>query len=184
MTEAAKVALVTGASRGIGRAIAERLAQDGYTVVGTATSDGGAERITAYLKEAGYAPTVTAVTGKIQHDHTSGRALIEREELIDVNMELAETSRKFTQDAKPHGGGQEFKKTTGGQAQFAQINALQAQRTAIRKDLPAGDESNKYGKLVYRVRNGILTIVNKYGADGDNAVGPQTVLYSGAPVPP
>jgi len=143
-----------------------------------------AYRLVYYLKEAGYAPTVTAVTGKIQHDHTSGRALIEREELIDVNMELAETSRKFTQDAKPHGGGQEFKKTTGGQAQFAQINALQAQRTAIRKDLPAGDESNKYGKLVYRVRNGILTIVNKYGADGDNAVGPQTVLYSGAPVPP
>lgn len=53
MSEDSKVALVTGASRGIGRAIAERLAQDGYTVVGTATSDGGAERITAYLKEAG-----------------------------------------------------------------------------------------------------------------------------------
>ncbi len=53
MSEDSKVALVTGASRGIGRAIAERLAADGYTVVGTATSDGGAERITAYLKEAG-----------------------------------------------------------------------------------------------------------------------------------
>ncbi len=53
MSEDNKVALVTGASRGIGKAIAEKLAADGYTVVGTATSDGGAENITAYLKEAG-----------------------------------------------------------------------------------------------------------------------------------
>ena len=55
MTEDSRVALVTGASRGIGRAIAEKLAEDGYTVVGTATSDGGAEKISAYLKEVGNA---------------------------------------------------------------------------------------------------------------------------------
>ncbi|WP_284334866.1 3-oxoacyl-ACP reductase FabG [Comamonas sp. NoAH] len=46
MTEQNKqVALVTGASRGIGAAIALELAQRGYTVIGTATTDAGAARI-------------------------------------------------------------------------------------------------------------------------------------------
>lgn len=49
MAEANKVALVTGASRGIGSAIASKLAQNGFTVVGTATTSSGAENITANL---------------------------------------------------------------------------------------------------------------------------------------
>jgi len=50
-----EVALVSGASRGIGRSIAELLGSAGATVVGTATSEKGAEAITAYLREAGIA---------------------------------------------------------------------------------------------------------------------------------
>lgn len=48
-----KVALVTGASRGIGAAIAEQLGKTGAVVIGTATSVSGAEKITARFAELG-----------------------------------------------------------------------------------------------------------------------------------
>jgi 3-oxoacyl-[acyl-carrier protein] reductase len=48
-----EIALVTGASRGIGQAIALRLGKEGATVIGTATSSSGAENITQSLQDSG-----------------------------------------------------------------------------------------------------------------------------------
>lgn len=48
-----KIALVTGASRGIGQAIALKLGQNGAIVVGAATTENGANAITQYLEKAG-----------------------------------------------------------------------------------------------------------------------------------
>ena len=64
-----QVALVTGATRGIGEAIAKALAAAGATVVGTATTDEGAAKIASYLQAAGNGGT------GIRLDVTDGAAV-------------------------------------------------------------------------------------------------------------
>ncbi len=57
-----KIALVTGASRGIGRAIAQELSLRGATVIGTSTTEAGAAEVTAMLSARGGRGVVLDVT--------------------------------------------------------------------------------------------------------------------------
>lgn len=91
-----KVALVTGASRGIGKAIAEKLVACGATVIGTATSENGAAGIAEYLGDAGMAgvldvanqESVEALLAKVKEAHGDVDILVNNAGVTGDNLLL------------------------------------------------------------------------------------------------
>lgn len=95
----AEIVLITGATRGIGQAIAQALGKAGATVIGTATSENGARSITADLSEAGIsgqghvldvndADAVTALIADINNQHGVPSILVNNAGITRDNLLL------------------------------------------------------------------------------------------------
>ena len=87
-----KTALVTGASRGIGASIATALIEDGFYVIGTATSTSGAENISIKLGSSGQGIALQL------NDRTSIAKAIEEIESLDRTVSVVVNNAGSTQD--------------------------------------------------------------------------------------
>ncbi len=87
------ITLVTGASRGIGKAIAKRFAKEGHFVIGTATTEQGAEKIEEYLNESGGIGRVLDVCDAEQIDK-----LFEEIESVYGHVQVLVNNAGVTQD--------------------------------------------------------------------------------------
>ena len=99
MTDSKKVALVTGASRGIGAAVADNLGEQGFIVVGTATSENGANAITDRLHSKGIegkgyclnvtdAESIKATLAAIKEDFSDPAVLVNNAGITKDNLFL------------------------------------------------------------------------------------------------
>ncbi len=92
MSLTSQVALVTGASRGIGKAIAQQLVADGAFVIGTATSDKGADAIGAYLGDNGLGMVVDV------SDEGSVKALLDNIKEAGKDIDILVNNAGITRD--------------------------------------------------------------------------------------
>lgn len=94
-----EVVLVTGASRGIGKAIATKMGEAGATIIGTATSQSGAEAISSYLQTSGIKgqgialnvtsnDEVTAVLKQLTQDYGAPSVLVNNAGITRDNIML------------------------------------------------------------------------------------------------
>jgi 3-oxoacyl-[acyl-carrier protein] reductase len=79
------VALVTGASRGIGQAISERLVKQGFYVIGTATSEGGAQAISDRLGSNGEGRVLNVTDAVMVNELAKSLADADKSPLVLVN---------------------------------------------------------------------------------------------------
>ncbi len=101
---AVKVAIVTGASRGIGQAIAKKLSQSGWFVVGTATSQHGVDAIVAALSDNGIAfvldvgssASVDAFFDQLKYHDLQATALINNAGITDDALLLRMSEDQFS----------------------------------------------------------------------------------------
>lgn len=91
-----QVALITGASRGIGKAIAQAFARQGAIVIATATTEGGADSITQYLHGMA-APRSTGVVLNV-NDASAATALIDRVQKEFGGVSILVNNAGITQD--------------------------------------------------------------------------------------
>jgi hypothetical protein len=139
---------------------------------------------------------LSAVTGKISHDSKTGGAMVEVEEMIDLNMEFSEASsakiasmREVVGEPKPlnqqdatyKDNYAAWSKSPAGSAATLRVKTAQEARRALTDSLPkekAYGSMHKYGKIEYRLKGSKLTIASKYG-DSAGGLKAGTVLYSG-----
>ena len=102
MTDERKTALVTGASRGIGQAIAGALVEAGFKVLGTATTEEGASRISealgdqggGYVLDISDTDSIDALFDRIKAEHDMPLVLVNNAGITRASLAICQIRMK------------------------------------------------------------------------------------------
>ena len=102
-----KTALVTGATRGIGKAIAEKLKADNYKVLGTATSDSGVDTLNSndiegYLLDLNSKDSIENFWGKLESDNKTISVLVNNAGITRDNIILRMSDEEWSDIMNVH----------------------------------------------------------------------------------